>query len=491
MVLGASSHRAEHWWFMNGGTQFDSDVNDPEFADFYGPALREEVAPNEQFLEDWLLRTVELVDRHRPQVVWFDWWIETPAFEPYLRLFAAYYYNAAARWGREVVINYKWKAFADGSAVYDVERGALQGIHPRVWQNDTSVGRTSWSWVPGQDYKSVPELVAELVDVVAKNGVLLLNVGPKADGTLAPEEVELLHGIGRWLDVHGEAVFGTHPWVLAGEGPTQLAAGSFVDATAREYTGEDVRFTVREDPTGTHLYATALGAVTSGTLRVRSWGSAAGLLDEFDDLRVLGADGPVASRRTADALEVDLPADWPSRGRRSDHPAGASGAAAARRVALTDRNHCSTPATWTCAQARATSCWREAMACWMARCSSRVRVVAASWVSPRHTRARCSGPDRVSMREARTEFPAPRAIRRWNSWSLATRSSTLGSGPSSSSRSDSPAISSSLMRNVAIDVAGGSSRRRTSMNSSSESSCWTSTTNVMASSITPGSRLDT
>ena len=90
MVLGASSHRAEHWWFMNGGTQFDSDVNDPEFADFYGPALREEVAPNEQFLEDWLLRTVELVDRHRPQVVWFDWWIETPAFEPYLKLFAAY-----------------------------------------------------------------------------------------------------------------------------------------------------------------------------------------------------------------------------------------------------------------------------------------------------------------------------------------------------------------------------------------------------------------
>jgi alpha-L-fucosidase len=76
MVLGASSHRAEHWWFMNGGHEFPSDVRDPAFADFYGPAMREETAPNEQFLEDWLLRTVELIDTYRPQVLWFDWWIE-------------------------------------------------------------------------------------------------------------------------------------------------------------------------------------------------------------------------------------------------------------------------------------------------------------------------------------------------------------------------------------------------------------------------------
>ena len=144
MVLGASSHRAEHWWFMNGGTAFDSDVRDPALADLYGPAMPEETAPNEQFLEDWLLRTVEVVDRYRPQVLWFDWWIEQPAFEPYLRLLAAYYYNEAARWGRGVVINHKWAAFPEGSAVHDVERGALPGTHPRTWQNDTAVSRTSW-----------------------------------------------------------------------------------------------------------------------------------------------------------------------------------------------------------------------------------------------------------------------------------------------------------------------------------------------------------
>ncbi|MBW8741014.1 MAG: alpha-L-fucosidase, partial [Streptomyces turgidiscabies] len=108
MVLGTSNHRAEHWFFMNGGSRFDSDVRDPAYADFYGPAQREEIAPNERFLEDWLLRCVEIVDKYRPQTFYFDWWIESPAFEPYLRRFAAYYYNRAAEWGREVVINFKW-----------------------------------------------------------------------------------------------------------------------------------------------------------------------------------------------------------------------------------------------------------------------------------------------------------------------------------------------------------------------------------------------
>jgi len=134
MVRGASSHRAEHWFFMNGGARFDSDVLDPRWNDFYGPAQREETAPNERFLEDWLLRTVEVIDRYRPQVLWFDWWIEQPAFAPVLRTLAAYYYNRAAEWGREVVINHKWDAFAPGTAVYDIERGATARIEPVVWQ---------------------------------------------------------------------------------------------------------------------------------------------------------------------------------------------------------------------------------------------------------------------------------------------------------------------------------------------------------------------
>ncbi|MFS0731421.1 alpha-L-fucosidase [Curtobacterium sp. 1P10AnD] len=308
MVRGASSHRAEHWFFMNGGTRFDSDVLDPRFIDFYGPAQREETAPNERHLEDWLLRTVEVIDRYRPQVLWFDWWIEQPAFEPWLRTLAAYYYNRAAEWGREVVINYKWNAFAEGSAVYDIERGAMGGTPSFVWQNDTSVSKTAWCFVEGHDYKSATDLVAELVDVVAKNGVLLLNVGPKADGTIAEPEQRLLEEIGRWLVINGQAVYGTRPWVIPGEGPTHVQAGSFVDGDAPVYTSADVRFTRRVDATGEYVHAVLLAHPEDGTARIRSFGSSANLLGgPIRSVEVLGVAGEVDWTQTADALEVTVP----------------------------------------------------------------------------------------------------------------------------------------------------------------------------------------
>ncbi|WP_022902391.1 alpha-L-fucosidase [Curtobacterium sp. B8] len=308
MVRGASSHRAEHWFFMNGGTRFDSDVLDPRFIDFYGPAQREETAPNERHLEDWLLRTVEVIDKYRPQVLWFDWWIEQPAFEPWLRTLAAYYYDRAAEWGREVVINYKWQAFAEGSAVYDIERGAMGATPPFVWQNDTAVSKTAWCWVEGHDYKTARDLVAELVDVVAKNGVLLLNVGPKPDGTIPEPEQQLLEDIGRWLVVNGEAIYGTRPWTVSGEGPTHVQAGSFVDADLPVYVAEDVRFTRRTDVTGEYVHAVLLADPADGTVRIRSFGSGAGLLTRpIRSVQVLGVDGETAWTQTVEALEVVVP----------------------------------------------------------------------------------------------------------------------------------------------------------------------------------------
>ena len=187
MVPGASSHRAEHWWFFNGGMRFDSDVRDPEFADLYGPAQREEIRPSEAFLEDWLARTVELVEHSDPQLVWFDWWIEQDVFKPWLARFAAWYYNRGIARNRPVAINHKFDAFPPGSAVYDVERGQNAGIRPMLWQNDTSVAVHSWGWVEGQQYKDIRVILGDLMDVVSKNGALLLNVGPKPDGSFEPE----------------------------------------------------------------------------------------------------------------------------------------------------------------------------------------------------------------------------------------------------------------------------------------------------------------
>ncbi len=259
MVFGVSSHRAEHWWFFNGGREFPSDVQDPALQDFYGPAHPGSFdfgqnPPDEAFLEDWLRRCAELVDSYRPQLFWFDWWIEQPAFAPYLRRFASYYYNRAAAWGLGVAINYKNEAFPEGAAVFDVERGQLADIRPRFWQTDTATAKNSWGYVEGLEYKRPADLIHDLVDIVSKNGALLLNVGPKADGTIPEGDQEILREIGAWLRVNGEAIYGTRPWKVYGEGPTPVVEGAFTDTERAPFTPEDVRFTTKGDV----LYAVIL-----------------------------------------------------------------------------------------------------------------------------------------------------------------------------------------------------------------------------------------
>src|SRR5690606_29719532 len=107
------------------------------------------------FLEDWLKRNCEIVDKYRPQLVYFDWWIEQAVFAPWLQKFTAYYYNRGQEWGVEVAINYKHGPFPAGTAVFDVERGKLPGINPHFWQTDTAVGNHSWGYVQPQEYKTV------------------------------------------------------------------------------------------------------------------------------------------------------------------------------------------------------------------------------------------------------------------------------------------------------------------------------------------------
>ncbi len=313
LVFGASTHRAEHWWFMNGGTHFPSDVLEPETADFYGPAQSEAMQPNDQYLIDWFLRTIEIIDKYGPQVLWFDWWIEQPAFEPWLRKIAAYYYNRAHASSRGVVIQYKYEAFRPGTAIFDIERGALDGIHPRVWQNDTSVSRNSWSYIEGHDYKNAAEIICELVDVVSKNGVLLLNIGPKPDGTIPEPEQELLRAVGRWLGVHGQAIYGTRPWKIAAEGPSEQRSGYFTDSASTSYTSQDIRFTYRDGVEGEFIYATALAWPSDGELLVTSLGRQAGLgIEQIGGVEVLGHPGEVTWSLETAGLSVQLPSEPPS-----------------------------------------------------------------------------------------------------------------------------------------------------------------------------------
>jgi len=304
-----SSHRAEHWFFMSHGKEFDSDIKDPLVCgDFYWPSMLEPdhydlygSPPSQEYLEDWLLRCCELVDRYRPKVFYFDWWIQTAAFKPYLKKFAAYYYNKGEEWGYPVAINYKHDAFMFGTAVPDVERGQFAEMKPYFWQTDTAVGRDSWCYTPDNRYKSPREIVQDLVDIVSKNGNLLLNVGPKADGSIPDEDRQFLLAIGDWLRVNGDAIYGTSYWRIYGEGPTEVKEGHFTDGAAKTFTGEDIRFTVQ----GSTLYATVLvfpedGVVTIKSLKEKST-HFCGIIQE---IQILGFNEQPTWERNEDGLTI-------------------------------------------------------------------------------------------------------------------------------------------------------------------------------------------
>jgi alpha-L-fucosidase len=316
LVFGLSSHRAEHWWFMNGGRQFPSDAQDEAYEDFYGPAVVTEGEPGKldsrpfpsaAHLDDWLARTCELVDKYQPQLVWFDWWIGHEAFKKHLPRFAAYYYNRAAEWDLQAAINYKKEAIPPDCAVLDIERGQLKNIRPFFWQNDTSVSKNSWGYILDHDYRTPESIVQDLVDIISKNGALLLNIGPKADGTIPEPEQKLLLETGAWLAVNGEAVYGTRPWKVYGEGPTEVPEGSFTDTQRAPFTGKDLRFTRKEN----NLYAICLG--WPGAEATITSLKAGGLLPSgaIEQVSLLGAPGVLTWSQSPAGLRVQMPGQQP------------------------------------------------------------------------------------------------------------------------------------------------------------------------------------
>src|ERR1700722_16912654 len=319
MHFGASSHRAEHWWFYEGGMQFDSDVRDPRSRvqmGLYGPAQPKRLPgadhdndPDEPYLHDWLARTTEIVDKYHPDLIWFDWWIEEPAFTPYLQKFAAFYYNRGAQWKKGVAINYKHKAFPERAAVLDIERGQLPEGRPLFWQTDTSISVKSWGYIENDQFKTADSIVDQLVDISSKNGALLLNIGPRPDGTIPEQAQSILLDIGKWLAVKGDSIYGTRPWKVFGEGPTQGGGGSFKDTDPKPFTGKDIRFTTK----GNTLYAIALAWPDNGKLVVKSLRAGSpNVAREIKSVQLLGYQGKLKFVRAADGLTVDLPAQKPN-----------------------------------------------------------------------------------------------------------------------------------------------------------------------------------
>lgn len=292
--FGVSSHTAEHWWWYGVGNTTPSDVRDRNSQTnlLYGPAepmslpqensasadpykepdgshLEMWLPPDKRFLDAWLAQSSELVDRYSPDFVYFDWWIGQPAFKPYLQQFAAYYYNHSAKRNQRAVLTYKEEAMPANTATLDIERGKLDTLRFVPWQTDTSISIHSWGYVENDEYRTASSLIQQLVDTVAKNGNLLLNVGPKSDGTIPEQAQKILLQIGDWLRTNGEAIYATRPFALFGEGPTKAPKNpTEKNKDIQSYTPQDIRFTASRDHR--YVYAIALGWPASGSLTMHT-----------------------------------------------------------------------------------------------------------------------------------------------------------------------------------------------------------------------------
>jgi alpha-L-fucosidase len=317
--LGAShnwyypSHQYDQFW-DNGAMGVDYDGANPANADLYHPKHDEPYrggadtwyTHDPKYHQIWFNRIRDLVDSYQPDLLYSDGGLP---FGVVGRSLLAHYYNEnAARHGKNEAV-YNCKAFGSGEydaamCVQDVERGVLKGINPLPWQTDTSNG--DWFYSDNYKYKTPTEVIHTLSDIVSKNGNLLLNIVLYPDGSLPPESQTLLDELAVWMRVNSEAIHGTRPWTVFGEGPTEFAGGAFKEDAV--YTPADIRFTTRGDT----LYAITLGEPRQ-SVSITSLGRKAGHAKRaVRRVQLLGVSQPLTFRQTDDALVIDVPANLPT-----------------------------------------------------------------------------------------------------------------------------------------------------------------------------------
>jgi alpha-L-fucosidase len=321
MKFGISSHRAFNYGYYPRDESYDT-VDEPNFG-LYGksrPDLLFTSGQNfdwfpqsKEFQDEWLVRTAEMVEKYRADLIWFDFGIgprqkvtdssQNP-YADHLKRFMAYYYNRSKAWGNTGVVNYKLDAMPENAAVLDLERARLSGMRDLFWQTDTSVSFTSWGYVTNHRYKDVGLILTEFVDIVSKNGCLLLNIGPRADGTIPDEEAAMLREIGAWLKVNGEAIYASRPWKIYGEGPTETVEGHLSEQRNARMGAHDIRYTTQGDV----LYATALG-LAEKEWRIRTLGTDSEPLEgrRIAGVTLLGYGGELNWRQDPDALVIASP----------------------------------------------------------------------------------------------------------------------------------------------------------------------------------------
>lgn len=269
---------------------------------------------NPKFTETWFLRCRDLVDKYKPDLLYFDNIGELPLGQAGLDI-AAHFYNSSLKLNKDMmqaVLNVKGiDAARRPGLIEDYERGSSNDIQPVPWQTDTCIGEWHYrrSLFDSHRYKTVSQVVQTLINVVSKNGNLLLSIPVRGDGTIDEDEVKFLEGLAQWMDVNGEGIFGTRPWKIFGEGTARSGGGMFSEGRTR-YTAQDIRFTIKGDT----LYAFMLGWPGEQRAVIKSLATNSPQVEgrKIKDVSLLGYKGKLQWTQDEQGLTVQLPETAPS-----------------------------------------------------------------------------------------------------------------------------------------------------------------------------------
>ena len=321
--FGVSEHLAASYnWFQPSrgadktgvlaGVPYDG--NDPQFEDLYhtkadSADIKNWLTNNPAWQKEWFNDVKELVEMYHPDLLYSD---SKLPFDEVGRSMLANYYNQNLKNRVRVDAVYTCKEPSMGKWAQDVERGVLDSISPFPWQTDTSIG--DWYYRTGQKYKSADEVIQLLIDIVSKNGNLLINVVQTPEGDLEQDAQNIVEGIGKWTAANGEGLYATRPWKIYGEGPSTIKEnqkkgrfGGLSDNGA--YKPTDIRFTTK----GNNLYAFCM-ATPEADIRMTSLGKNAKYAGKaIASVSMLGSDKKLQWKQEDDALVIMKPdklPDW-------------------------------------------------------------------------------------------------------------------------------------------------------------------------------------
>jgi alpha-L-fucosidase len=264
---------------------------------------------NPKFTENWALRCTDLMDKYHPDLVYFDDF-GLPLGQTGLDVVAHFYNSDIERNNGKmnVVVTAKQLGAEQKSGVTeDIERGFSDSIQTYPWQTCSCIGEWHYkrSLYEKNSYRTVKQIVLSLIDIVSKNGNLLLSIPIRADGTIDEHEVEFLEGMAKWMKINGEGIFNTRPWKIFGEGPTQVKSGMFNEKALKNFTEEDIRFTKK----GNSLYAFLMNWPAGKEIRIKSLGKVSKLIEgqKIKSIKLLGCKNKITWEQEGDALKIILP----------------------------------------------------------------------------------------------------------------------------------------------------------------------------------------